>query len=931
MNGLAACSLGLWLAAGLWPFSSRAPETEPGTIASLKAARPETVPGYPGTGSIEQAMAQYQRFLDLGNGPESMRAEAMRRLADLNLSAGENAEAGAEGAGAPYYAEAVRLYTELLAAKPGDAEIRYQLARAQEGAGRGDEALATLDALVGNSPDASHADEAQFRRGETYFVRQDYGRAEQAYAAVLAHGASSPFYAQALYKQGWALFKQGRNEESLVSFLALLDRQLPAGGGPPTNQVEAMSRPERELLDDTLRVTSITYSYLDGAEAIPPSLAGRQDPAWTYLLYLSLGDLYLEKERFRDAAVTYEAFVARDPVNEVAPRLQQASIEAYTRGKFPALVLDAKRKYVENYGLDAGYWSGRSPADQPVVVAQLKTHLGDLAAHDHAEAQRTREPADYGRAADWYRRYLAYFPDDPDSAGRAFLLGELLYESRSFGDARDAYLRAAYDYGAHAQAAEAGYAALLASREQEALLAGEAQTAWHAQHIEYSLKFADTFPADSRAGTVLVTVAEELLAAGQLARAAEVAGLVLTLQPPAAPELERVAWTVRAHAQFDLGQYAAAEQSYQRLMAYPLPEGQRTDVETRIAAAIYRQAEAAQAAGNVDAAVADFLRISAAAPGSDIRPTALFDAATLLLAHQRHDEAVALLQRFRAEFPADGRNADVTAKLAVALKDGGRSAEAAAEFERMAATPANAPEVQRTALWQAAELYAAAGRSGDEARVYETLVQRFPAPVADAMEARQKLAALAAAGSDWNARQRWLQALVDADAAAGAGRSDRSRYLAATAAIELARPGRDAFLAAPLNAPLEQSLKRKTALMQAALTAYARAADYGVAGVTTAATFETADLYYQLSRDLMASERPAELSAEEQEQYDLLLEEQAFPFEEKALDLYRANAQRAAAGVYDEWVRASFARLAVMAPARYARAERSEDVATWLD
>ena len=84
-----------------------------------------------------------------------------------------------------------------------------------------------------------------------------------------------------------------------------------------------------------------------------------------------------------------------------------------------------------------------------------------------------------------------------------------------------------------------------------------------------------------------------------------------------------------------------------------------------------------------------------------------------------------------------------------------------------------------------------------------------------------------------------------------------------------------------------------------------------------------------MSRDLLASERPRDLNAEEQAEYGVLLEEQAFPFEEKAIELYRVNAERVSDGVYDEWVRASFARLAVMAPARYARTERSEDVAAW--
>jgi tetratricopeptide (TPR) repeat protein len=82
-----------------------------------------------------------------------------------------------------------------------------------------------------------------------------------------------------------------------------------------------------------------------------------------------------------------------------------------------------------------------------------------------------------------------------------------------------------------------------------------------------------------------------------------------------------------------------------------------------------------------------------------------------------------------------------------------------------------------------------------------------------------------------------------------------------------------------------------------------------------------ADLYRDLGAALLASERPPGLSAEELEQYDLLLEEQAYPFEEKAIGIHEANARRAADGIYDQWVRRSYAALAEMKPARYDRTE----------
>jgi Tfp pilus assembly protein PilF len=124
--------------------------------------------------------------------------------------------------------------------------------------------------------------------------------------------------------------------------------------------------------------------------------------------------------------------------------------------------------------------------------------------------------------------------------------------------------------------------------------------------------------------------------------------------------------------------------------------------------------------------------------------------------------------------------------------------------------------------------------------------------------------------------------------------------------------------------PLDRSLEAKQARMQDALAAYGKAADYGVAEVTTAANYEIAELYHALSKDLYASERPPELTAEELEQYDILLEEQAFPFEEEAIELHETNAARTAEGVYDEWVKKSLTALAKLSPGRYAKAEIGE-------
>jgi cellulose synthase operon protein C len=139
--------------------------------------------------------------------------------------------------------------------------------------------------------------------------------------------------------------------------------------------------------------------------------------------------------------------------------------------------------------------------------------------------------------------------------------------------------------------------------------------------------------------------------------------------------------------------------------------------------------------------------------------------------------------------------------------------------------------------------------------------------------------------------------------------------------LQLARPTRDAFRVIKLVAPLKKSLAAKRKALEAARNAYRTAMDYRVGEVTTAATYETADLYRQLGKDIMQSERPRKLSKDEREQYDTLLEEQAFPFEEQAIGIHEVNAARAREGLWDDSVKASYAALAELKPARYAKSE----------
>jgi TolA-binding protein len=911
---------------------------------SIKSLENKTVEIRPGKVIVQSsglARENYRQFLDLVSDDPELRAEAMRRLGDLELEATEAQQltqnVDALGAG---YNNAADLYQQLLEAYPDyrrNDTVLYQLARAYETGGKTDEALRVLNETVERFPDTLLIDEIQFRRGEMLFLRKQYNDAELAYQVVVKYGDSSRFYEQSLYKLGWSQFKLAWHEDSLEPFFELLDRKIgdvELQGG--SDSFARLSRPNQELVEDTLRVLSVSFSFMDGANSIDEYLSVRGQPPYTYIIYQNLGDLYLEKERFVDAAGAYEAFVEQDPFHPMAPILQVEVIESYKKGGFPSLVLEGKKGFVERYGMDGEFWVRNAPEDNAEVAVHLKANLSDLAQYYHAEAQRDGNVSDYQEAARWYRKYLAYFPDDPDSANTNFLLAEILFESDDFESSTAEFERTAYAYPLHERSAEAGYAAILAYRAFEETLLSASQrqkkVAWHQLYLDSGLRFADTYPEHPESGAVLTTVAEDLFEQNQFDLAIAVGQAVVGKQPPVAAPLARTAWTVIAHSQFDLENFAEAEQAYYELRKFtPEADAQaEQQIKDRIASSIYKQGEEARDDGDLETAIVHFTRLGKAVPDSDIRATAEYDAAAALIGLAAWDRASAVLEQYRTDYPDSEFADDVTQKLAVTYMSAGRLADAGEEFERIAVSADSDDEVRREALWKAAELYKETGVLSSEQRVLEDIIARYPNPIAESIEARYRMLEIADAKGAASERVALLADLVRVDATAGAQRSDRTRYLAAIASLELAEPVRHKFEVVRLTQPLAESLKLKRALMEDVIAVYTDAADYGVAEVTTAATYRLAEVYQQFGADLMISERPGELDAQALEQYDLLIEEQAYPFEEKAIDLYKANTDRSVDGVYDEWVRKSFDSLAGLVPGRYAKMERSEDVVTAL-
>jgi len=190
---------------------------------------------------------------------------------------------------------------------------------------------------------------------------------------------NSVFYEKALYKYGWTRFKLNQYAKAIDSFLRLLDRKNKEGLLDDYRLTDKASRADRELIDDVLRVTSLSFSYLPDKDPIAARLDKIGKRPYEPLLYRNLGELYLSKERILDAAETFLAYSQRYPEARWAPQLHQLAIDAYQKGGFNSLLLPEKERFVQLYNVGSPWWFQQDDEAWNLVKPLLARHIEDIA------------------------------------------------------------------------------------------------------------------------------------------------------------------------------------------------------------------------------------------------------------------------------------------------------------------------------------------------------------------------------------------------------------------------------------------------------------------------------------------------------------------------------------------------------------------------
>ncbi len=900
---------------------SSLPETQT-KVSEIKAA-PEV-----------EAKRNYRAFLDEAAVTHPGYSTALERLAVLEMEQAEQqvleenqrrleeaVRLREEDGGERGYWQAIGLFEEFLRVAGDDPRVEwvnYQLAKAYFSVGQAKRGVSVFLSMLEKFPRSEYRPEIYLRLGEYYFQLGRQKQAIEYYSLLLAlPGLSAQEIQRGRFKRAWALYKVDEYARAMTDFFAVAQHNV-------TGDVNAIllgrsmeGETDEAMFRELIRGVSLCVDAWGARAALDHLGRLPGDDGLKFLVVQRLAYFFHDKERFKDAIDLLLRYAMIKPSALESRLLYVEAVGFVEKAGYHRLTLKIKQRFLRSYT-----WLETSGLDdrQELVVRVNQEYLrllDEMAVFNHAMWRKHRRQKHQQEAIYWYAQRIAFGPETREKLTARYRLAELYLEVGDCSKAESHFAAVAYSPLEVSQRDDAAHSAIRCRLKSAQSPNG---IEWTAQDAAVE-KYLEGFKHDERAATVAIAWMELLERQTQTALLEKHARRFTEFFPTANPESRRKALRLYANAAYKRKDYIAAAKAYGELT-----QGQTESTAERNlqAHALFRAARQQLESGDWLRALALLQEVRASNADAALSEKAQFEIARCHLELEAYDKADAALVAYLTEFPQGPMRLNALEKR-LWLAQHRNDVEAQASL--WLALAREQGESQRLpSLLQAAHLFAQAERSQHAVKVAARVLKMKAVAHTDRIE----MMAILVAATTGQTRHRWLQKMVREYSGREARLDERGRYLFARGVFQLAELEQRNFTTFPLAMPLQRSLKKKKRYFEQAAGLMRQVAGYGFEDLTTQATFALAEMYAQFARAIIDSEQPGNLTELEREEYLLLLEETAFPFEEKAIELHTLNVSRIAKGTYDPSVARSMEALATLMPARYGKQEQHAEVFTSL-
>ncbi len=856
----------------------------------------------------KRSVALYRSLIEkYPDNRNNIMAEASFRLAELLFESERERirkiidTRGFEGELTPDFSEAIEAYSAVVNRFPDHPLVEdalYGLAYCYTEQGYTDLAADGYYRLIELYPGTRYALEINMRLGEYYFENNDLERAKSHYRAVI--DTRDPEYLdKAYYKLGWCLYNQERYSDAIDSFFALLDLDITRVRDPDS------------LVGESIEIIARSFAESSGTPGLTRRLASRTWDSRSSTLLLNLADLYKERSLYPEAVGTYRTYIKHYPAGKELPEVLAHLGESYhTRGD-PLSALELSERSPDLLGPESPYYSKLSEEEKQKTRSLILESLEESADRRRARALAGGSESDLHRARINIDIYFRFAGDEVPCRVR-FLLGTVQSELRSYPDTVVTL------NGLSAREECSQWA------ERSSLMAIDFQVEIYEEKKEVDIAmFTASVDHLADAAPENPGMSKAVLALGEIATN-------LSMYPDARSHFSRVirhhsATAESARARVMMARTFFHEGNYRQAAAW-FKEAWRKSPKTEDGLeakrlhiySLFKEAGKLSKQNQVTAAAGKFENIYRSFPDVDVAQTSLYNAGKLYRQLGLEMKATDLFEELAAAHE-ESKLARDALKMSVlileALGDPGRAAEDAHVL-----ADRTAGEERARSLIKSADLFSTAGLHEKAANIREIFTREYPDPAQRMVKQTFRM------GTDLETAGKWDHAAavyrkVIANYSSEPGSTAISGF-AARAQLRLAEKAYRRYVDIKIVPPVERTVERKRKLLQSVIKHFVDAGSYRIADVITASNYYIGRSLELFKDEILGSPNPPGLSGPEAEEYRMLLQEMAYPFEEKALSAYRVNITRSQKlQLLDPWIEKSFARMALLAPWAYGRDE----------
>ena len=770
--------------------------------------------------------------------------------------------------------------------KEGDA-IYYALGYALYEQGKRDEAVIIYEELLTNFPKSTYFTEVNFRIGEFYFETGQMGEAMEAYIRVLSF-PKSVFYDKALYKLGWVYYKTDEFRKAADTFMSLIDRtwegEFKRGG----------------LLEESLSCIIMSLGRFDNMEQVAEYVQYKGLRRYTSLVLNKLGETLVQQTRYEAAIYIYKSFIEIFPDNSDIPFIYEKIATLYEFIGDRESVLNTKWVLVNQYNSTTAWYRKNYPDGSEKIDSLISKAIPYVSRTYHDRGKNENNVNSLKLAIEGYRLFLVLFPNSAEYKDMNLLLAEALFTVKAYHEAGQEYERAARLYLEGNKRGEIAYSALLAY----AVVFNEAPEK-RGERIKDSVRVLEAYRKDlSIYGALeksIYRISDMYARIGAYNRARE--NLTpLTKGKESISAYKKIAEFYTAEDRLN-----EAEEIYLKLVS----QSKELELRETLAMLRFRIGEGYLKMRRLNEAAEKFNQAFTIYPGSAVGEGALMKLGYIHIQTGNIKELKGVVDRISKSYPNSTSGVSLLVEAGKKFEKG-EPMKSAMLYEE-ASLLVSDPEDLHRLIFAAGILYEKNREYNKASVLFKRYLEYKLIPQDREIELQYRLGYSHLKLGRKKEGMETLNRLIEL-------KGKINNQFITKAELLLLGERLNIYIDVKLVHPFEETLKMKFELLNNLLKDYSSIAKLMIPELLPEIFFSMGIALENFRDSILQSERPAGLTKDELEEYNFLLEEKAYPYDEQAVKVYENNMQVSREyKMYNEWVEKILDRLASLRPALYKR------------